>query len=405
MTVVVLTVDQRGSRTSPDLVPDAARRPGRPAAAAGLRAHGRATSSRACSTTPTALAPAVERLLRDDAWNIGIGVGAVDEPLPDHARAGRGPAYLHARDGGHRRQEQPLAPRASPATTPAARDLETVLWLWAAVLGRRTDKGLGGRRPRRPGPVVRRGRPRGSASASPRSASAPRPPAWSRDGGPASWSTRLAARLLGKDDRDTPVRTGAPLVTGAAGLRAGRAPGGLVRVRVRRIWAPATPAAARSRPGRRGAHRSSVTVDGRRRDHPARRSRPALLAVAGGGPLTALVFELVDRPRAAADESHGARPAAVLRGGTWIGAPGAGRDLRARSSPAGPRASRSCSPSRASAATRSCGGRGRHPHRRRRALHHRHLHQRAVGGRLRRCRPGCCAEAQAGRRWPGSRAG
>ena len=59
---------------------------------------------------PAALPRAVELLLREDAWNIGIGIGAVEQPLPDHARAGRGAAYLHARERRDRRQEQPLAP-------------------------------------------------------------------------------------------------------------------------------------------------------------------------------------------------------------------------------------------------------------------------------------------------------
>ncbi len=44
----------------------------------------------------------------------------------------------------------------------------------------------------------------------------------------------------------------------------------------------------------------------------------ALLAVVGGGPVTALLFRLVDRESATGDDSiQGA--AAVLRGGLWIG--------------------------------------------------------------------------------------
>ena len=42
------------------------------------------------------------------------------------------------------------------------------------------------------------------------------------------------------------------------------------------------------------------------------------LAVAGGGPLTALVFDLVDRREPPADSLR--RAGQVLRGGTWIGA-------------------------------------------------------------------------------------
>jgi hypothetical protein len=43
-----------------------------------------------------------------------------------------------------------------------------------------------------------------------------------------------------------------------------------------------------------------------------------LLAVAGGGPLTALVFDLVDRRELPADSMEQA--GSVLRGGAWIGA-------------------------------------------------------------------------------------
>lgn len=42
-----------------------------------------------------------------------------------------------------------------------------------------------------------------------------------------------------------------------------------------------------------------------------------LLAVAGGGPLTALVFDLVDRRESSAESLE--RAGHVLRGGTWIG--------------------------------------------------------------------------------------
>ena len=44
----------------------------------------------------------------------------------------------------------------------------------------------------------------------------------------------------------------------------------------------------------------------------------ALLAVAGGGPVTALVFDLVDRRETKADSMD--RAGSVLRGGAWIGA-------------------------------------------------------------------------------------
>lgn len=139
MTVVVLTVDQRGSRTTPDLVSDAvADRGGPPLRLPFERTAG--DEMQALLDDPATLAPTVERLLRDDGWNIGLGIGAVDQPLPESARAGRGPAYLHARAAVTAAKNSPWHLRVA-GDDETARDLESVLWLWAAVLDRRTDKG------------------------------------------------------------------------------------------------------------------------------------------------------------------------------------------------------------------------------------------------------------------------
>lgn len=139
MTVIVVTVDQRASRSAPDLVPEGI------AALAGidlLRAFERTAGDefQGVLDKPEALSPVLETLLRDDAWNIGLGIGPVDLPLPDHARAGRGPAYLHARDAVTAAKSSPWHLRVA-GPTDTARDLESVLWLWAALLDRRTDKG------------------------------------------------------------------------------------------------------------------------------------------------------------------------------------------------------------------------------------------------------------------------
>lgn len=84
----------------------------------------------------------------------------------------------------------------------------------------------------------------------------------------------------------------------------------------RRIWAPAallllaSAAAVAAAPDR-------VGVEGR----PATALLVALggaVAIVGGGPLTALVFELVDRRESPAESLD--RAGHVLRGGAWIGA-------------------------------------------------------------------------------------
>jgi hypothetical protein len=84
----------------------------------------------------------------------------------------------------------------------------------------------------------------------------------------------------------------------------------------RRIWAPVTLAVLVAA-GVVAAVPDQVTVDGRGVTA-VLVALGGALAVAGGGPLTALVFDLVDRQEPPADSLR--RAGQVLRGGTWIGA-------------------------------------------------------------------------------------
>lgn len=137
--VVVLTVDQRGSRSGPDRIPEAlATLAALPARLPFERTAG--DEMQGVLVRATSVADALALLLRGDAWNIGVGVGPVEEPLPEHARAGRGPAYLHARAAVTAAKSSPWHTRVV-GDDPAARALETTLWLWAAVLARRTSRG------------------------------------------------------------------------------------------------------------------------------------------------------------------------------------------------------------------------------------------------------------------------
>lgn len=139
MDVLVLTVDQRDSRHGADRVPtalDLLRD------VAVLRPFERTAGDelQGVLADPAALPAAVEALLRDASWSIGIGVGAVDRPLPDHARAGSGAAYLHARTAVTAAKNAPWQLRVV-GDDPGARQLESALWLWASVLARRTARG------------------------------------------------------------------------------------------------------------------------------------------------------------------------------------------------------------------------------------------------------------------------
>lgn len=142
MRAVVLTVDQRGSTRAEatDKVPEAL---DALADLAVLRSFERTAGDelQGVITDPDAVAAAVERLLRSGAWNVGLGVGAVDEPVPASTRAGRGPAFALARDAVTGAKSALWRLRVEADRAEEGRHLETALWLWAALLARRTDGG------------------------------------------------------------------------------------------------------------------------------------------------------------------------------------------------------------------------------------------------------------------------
>jgi hypothetical protein len=144
MRVVVLTVDQRGStdHAATDRVPEALTGLADLDGVTILRPFERTAGDefQGVLDDPRALAPILERLLREGAWNVGIGIGAVDEPLPESTRAGRGAAYVHARDAVTTAKSSPWHLRVE-GDLPEVRGLETALWLWAAMLARRTRRG------------------------------------------------------------------------------------------------------------------------------------------------------------------------------------------------------------------------------------------------------------------------
>ena len=381
MRAAVLTVDQRG--------------PARPPPPTGSRDASPALAD-------VAAAAPFERTVGDEFQ------GVLDDPaalaLRGRAAAARRRLehrHRHRRGRGAAARPAPAPAAAPPTSTPATRSPAAKTSPWhlrvdrrrprsprpgdhAVALGRGAGPAylprLGGRRPGRRRGVVRRGRASGSASASLRSASARRPPGSSRAGAPASWppTSPAACSEDGTDGRPLDERgdttqlvlalLGFALVAGALGwTRAGR----------RDLAAGLAGAAGRGR-GRRGGGRRP------RRRRVATTLLVALagaLAVAGGGPVTTRSSPsstLRAADTAPDDESldRAGAPATCS-----AAAPGSARSSGSRSSPAsspaGPRASPSCWRSRASAATRPPPRPG--PHRHRRAVHHRHLHQRALG--------------------------
>ncbi|MCW2854712.1 MAG: hypothetical protein JWR52_327 [Marmoricola sp.] len=143
MTVAILTVDQRGSRSGPDLVPDVLDSLNDAALADPLRPFERTAGDevQGVLVDGAAVVDRIGLLLRASTWNIGLGIGAVEEPLPSSTRAGRGEAFVLARQAVMRAKQHPS--RLSVVGVPEYRAMriETVAWLWAGVLNRRSTRG------------------------------------------------------------------------------------------------------------------------------------------------------------------------------------------------------------------------------------------------------------------------
>jgi hypothetical protein len=149
--MIVLTADQRGSTRHGDRVPE------------GLALLAACTAGRAGLVLPfdrtvgdevqglldggpdgAALAlDATLALLRDGRWTVGLGAGAVDEPLPAASRAASGGAFVHARHAVERAKGRgSAAPVAVEADDPAAAaEVEALLRLLGAVAARRSPAG------------------------------------------------------------------------------------------------------------------------------------------------------------------------------------------------------------------------------------------------------------------------
>lgn len=139
---IVLTVDQRGSRSAPDRVTGLLSALEDLPARLGFRRTA-GDEAQALLTDPQHLPPVLERVLRSGDWRVGVGVGAVETPLPHDVREARGPAFVHARSGVEEARHSPGGIRvvADAGAADAALALETAVWLWAALLGRRTPRG------------------------------------------------------------------------------------------------------------------------------------------------------------------------------------------------------------------------------------------------------------------------
>lgn len=139
----VLTVDQRGSRASDDLIPAGIDHVTSLAQDALALAPDRTAGDefQTLTTDPAVALALALALTRDEHWSVGLGVGDVETPLPTEARAARGDAFVHARDAVERAKASPTRIAVSAAAIPDAEDTEALVRLLVDLRDRRTPHG------------------------------------------------------------------------------------------------------------------------------------------------------------------------------------------------------------------------------------------------------------------------
>ncbi|SDC20236.1 Sigma-70, region 4 [Sanguibacter gelidistatuariae] len=145
----VLTVDQQRSTSRGDAVPDlighleplVRRLP-------GVRLPLERTVGdevQMVLTDPRSTLMIVLEILRVGGWWIGLGIGAVNDPLPEHSREASGPAFVRARAAVERAKTKaasvPLAVVGGGGAVERTADVEALLRLLGAIVERRTPHG------------------------------------------------------------------------------------------------------------------------------------------------------------------------------------------------------------------------------------------------------------------------
>ncbi|KQZ82328.1 hypothetical protein ASD56_15825 [Microbacterium sp. Root166] len=139
----VITADQRGSRTSDDLIPSALASVAT-AAGDGLALAPERTAGDELQVAVGDAGAALRIVLaltRMQTWSVGIGVGSVEQPLPAQVRAARGAAFLHARDAVDRAKRAPTRVALSGGEGDEGQDAEAFLRLLVELRDRRTPEG------------------------------------------------------------------------------------------------------------------------------------------------------------------------------------------------------------------------------------------------------------------------
>ncbi|MFL4477147.1 hypothetical protein ACIPUB_02590 [Paeniglutamicibacter sp. ORCA_105] len=135
--MIVITIDQRRSRSGPDKVESLLRRlDGEYNAVRGFERTAGDELQGVLDDGVMAVALALD-VAHTGEWSVGIGVGSVQTPMPRETRAGRGPAFEYARDAVERAKNSSGA-LALSGPGPEAERIEAELQLLTLVNARRT---------------------------------------------------------------------------------------------------------------------------------------------------------------------------------------------------------------------------------------------------------------------------
>ena len=138
-----MTIDQRGSRGGGDDVPDLL---DALADVETTRAFERTVGDevQALLADPEQVVEVTARVAATQRWWIGVGLGDVDEPLPESVRAARGPALFAAREAVERADRSTAGVAASAGSDrdgALVTDVETVLQTLAHLVADRSSEG------------------------------------------------------------------------------------------------------------------------------------------------------------------------------------------------------------------------------------------------------------------------
>ncbi len=142
--MIVITADQRSSRTTPDAAAQAIADLARDWAGELLLAPERSAGDeiQVVVAEPGAALGILLALTRTERWSVGLGVGDIDRPLGANARESTGAAFVAARRAVERAKKRPthFALASEPGVALAV-DVEALIDLLLLLRERRTEPG------------------------------------------------------------------------------------------------------------------------------------------------------------------------------------------------------------------------------------------------------------------------